>query len=224
MVKKQLLAAALVTAVSGGMIVSYTNSAFAAQDQTKSASISSKDQSMKKADKDLVKVSGDTQTSMSDVDGARLAIFDGQPDQARTFIDAAVTRINAAVKDSGKYALDIKAPKSGDSYVPFNANLTVLNTFEPSAKKAKHIAEANKHLRNGKSQEAIKALKLADIDVAVTASMLPVNFAKAHIEQAAKLVSQSKYYEANMALKAVDDAVVVDTYAIDAVPKPKAKS
>jgi hypothetical protein len=224
MIKKQLLAAALVTAVSGGMIVSVTNSAFAAQDQTKSTAMSIKDQSMKKADKDLVKVSGDTQTSMSDVDGARLAIFDGQPDQARTFIDAAVTRIQAAVKDAGKYALDIKAPKAGDSYVPFNANLTVLNTFEPSAKKAKHIAEANKHLRNGKSQEAIKALKLADIDVAVTASMLPVNFAKARIEQAAKLVSQSKYYEANMALKAVDDAVVVDTYAIDAVPKPKAKS
>ncbi|MCG6860682.1 MAG: YfdX family protein, partial [Chromatiaceae bacterium] len=71
--------------------------------------------------------------------------------------------------------------------------------------------------------DAIEALKLAEIDVAVTASMIPVKFAKEHIDQAAKLVGERKYYEANLALKAVDDEVVVQTFAIDAVPKVKAK-
>jgi hypothetical protein len=155
------------------------------------------------------------------VHGARLAIFNGEPEKALTFVDAAVTRIGVAVKDADKYALDTKAPKSDDSYVPFDANLTVLNAFEPTAEKTKHIANANAHLHKGEKQEAIEALKLAEIDVAVTTRMIPVNYAKEHIDQAAKLVAEHKYYQANLALKAVDDAVVVETYAVDAVPKAK---
>jgi len=220
MIRKQILAAAIAATLSAGMIASITTSAFAAGDQTKAMQASSKDQS---SDKDLIKVSEDTQSSMRDVHGARLAIFNGQPEQARTYVDAAETRIAAAVQDAEKYALDIKAPKTEDSYVPFDASLTLLNSFEPTAEKKSQLAKADAHLQKGKKKEAIEALKLAEIDVAVTTSMVPVKFAKAQIDQAARLVAEHKYYEANMALKAVDDAVVVDTYAIDAVPKTKDK-
>ena len=220
--RKQLLAAALAATLSTGMIVSVTTSAFAAESHAASAGTAAKGQAENKAaEKDFVNVSEDTLTSMRDVHGARLAIFNGDPDQARTYMDAAVTRMDAAVKDADKYALDIKAPKTGDSYVPFDASLAIVNAFEPTAEKAKSIANANAQLHKGRKQEAIESLKLAEIDVAVTTSMVPVNFAKEHIDQAAKLVSEHKYYEANMALKAVDDAVVVETYAIDSVPSTK---
>jgi len=225
MIRKQLLAAAIAATLTTGMIVTVTSSAFAAEAQTAATKTSSKGQATNKAaESDFVKVSKDTLTSMRDMHGARLAIFNGQPEQARTYVDAAVTRIGAAVKDADKYALDIKAPKANDRYVPFDANLTVLNDYEPTAKKAKSIAKANDHLHNGKKKEAMEALKLADIDVAVTTRMVPVQFAKDHIDQAAKLVAEHKYYEANMALKAVDGAVVVETYAIDGVPKTKAQA
>lgn len=224
MIKKQLLTAAIATALSAGMIASGTNLVFAAEDSPATTEAPAKDQVKNKAaEKDFVKVSDDALISMRDLHSARLAIFNGQSEQARTFVDAAVTRIGDAVQDADQYALDTKAPKAGDSYVPFNANLTVLSTFEPTAEKAKYIAKANEHLHKGKKKEAIEALKLADMDVAITTSLVPVKFAKDHIEQAAKLVGERKYYEANLALKAVDDAVLVETHTIDSVPKTKAK-
>ncbi len=195
MIKKQLLAGAIAVTLSTGMIASVTTSVFAAEDQPPTTEMSAKDKAANEvADKDFVKVSEDAQTSMHDLHGARLAIFNGQPEKVRTFVDAAVTRIGVAVKDADKYALDTKAPKSDDSYVPFDANLMVLKDFVPTAEKSEHIAKANGHLHKGEKQEAIKALKLAEIDVAVTARMIPVNFAKEHIDQAAKLVAEHKYF------------------------------
>ena len=225
MIKKQLLAAAVAATLSTGMIASATTSVFAAEEPMATTETSVKDQATNEAaEKDVVKVSKDTLMSMHDIHAARLAIFNGEPERAGTYADAAATRIAAAQKDVDKYALDIKAPKADDSYVPFDASLTVLHEFEPTAEKAKHIVKANEHLHKGKTKEAIDELKLAEIDVAVTTSMIPVKFAKEHIDEAAKLIGERKYYEANLALKAVDDAMVVETYAIDAVPKTKAKA
>jgi hypothetical protein len=247
MIKKHLLAAAIAAAMSAGMIASGMTAVFAAddppagteasaKDQSASTEASAKDQSAgteasakdqsanEAAEKDFVKVSEDALISMRDLHAARLAIFNGQPERARTYVDAAVTRIGAAVRDAEQYALDTKAPKAEDSYIPFDANLTVLNAFEPTKEKEKHIAKANEHLHKGNKKDAIEALKLAEIDVAVTTSMIPVNFAKEHIELASKLVSEGKYYEANLALKAVDDAAVVETFAIDDVPNIKAQT
>ena len=224
MIKKQLLAGAIAATLSVGMIASITTSVFAAEAQPTTTQATTKDQTTNKAaDKDFVKVSEDAMTSMHDMHGARLAIFNGQPEKAATYVDAAVTRIGVAVKDADKYALDAKEPKANDNYVPFDANLTVLQDFEPTTAKKEQIAKANEHLHKGEKQEAIKALKLAEIDVAVTTRMIPVKFAKERIDQAAKLVAEHKYYEANLALKAVDDSVIVETYAIDSVPKIKAK-
>ena len=222
MIKKQLLASVIAATLSTGMIASVTTSVFAADDQPATTGTSVKDQTMnKQEDKDFVKISEDALTSMHDVNGARLAIFNGQPEKALTYVDAAVTRIGVAVKDADKYALDAKEPKTDDSYVPFDANLTVLKDFEPTASNKEQIAKANAHLHKGEKQAAIEDLKLAQIDVAVTTRMIPVKFVKEQIGQAAKLVADHKYYEANLALKAVDDAVVIETYAIDSVPKPK---
>lgn len=223
MSKKRLLVAAIATTLSIGIIASAATPLFAAEDLPASTEAPAKDQTANEAaEQDFVKVSEDALTSMRDLNGARLAIFNGQPERARTFVDAAVTRIGAAAREAEKYALDTKAPRADDSYIPFDANLTVLHAFEPTAAKEKHIAKANEHLHKGEKKDAIEALKLAEIDVAVTARMIPIKFAKEHIDQAAKLVGNGKYYEANLALKAVDEAVLVETFAIDAVPKIKA--
>jgi hypothetical protein len=225
MIKKQLLAAAIAATLSTGMIASGMTRVLAADEPTATAEAPATDQTTtEKAEKDFVKVSEDALMSMRDLHGARLEIFNGRPERARTYVDAAVTRIAAAVQDAEKYALDTKAPTEDDSYVPFDASLTVLHDFEPTSEKAKHIAKANEHLHKGEKKEAIETLKLAEVDLAVTTSLVPVKFAKEHIDEAAKLVGERKYYEANLVLKAVDDAVVVETYAIDAVPKIKAKT
>jgi hypothetical protein len=244
MTKKRILTSAIAAILSTGLIASGMTSVFAADDPPASTEAPAKGQATSEtpapeksageapasekaaneaAEKELVKVSEDALMSMRNLHSARLAIFNGQPERAQTFVDAAVTRIAATAQDAEKYALETKAAKTDDRYVPFNATLAVMDILEPSEAKAKHIAKANEHLHKGEKKEAIEVLKQGEIDVAITASLVPIKLAKAHIDQAAKLVGEGKYYEANLALKAVDDAVVVETFAIDAIPKAKAK-
>jgi len=228
--KKKLLAATLAAALSTGMVVSGMTPVYAAGTTTATTEAAAKD---KAAEREFIKVSEETLKSMRNLNGARLAIFNGQPDRAKTYVDDAKTSIAAAVTDADKYALEVhpehvkkehKENMKKDQYVPFDAALTVANEFVPTKEKAAHIAKANEHLKNGEKKKAMEELKLGEIDVAVSASMVPVEFAKAHIDDAAKLIGEHKYYEANLALKAVDDAVVVETYAVDAVPAPKPKA
>ncbi|MGB0723391.1 MAG: YfdX family protein [Gammaproteobacteria bacterium] len=170
------------------------------------------------ADQELVKVSKDALLGVRDVHSARLAIFNGESERARIFVDAAKTRIDLAVNEAREYALDIKAPKSDDYYVPFDASLTIMGAYEPSEKKARHIAKANRHVRRGEQKQAVAELKLAEIEVAVSTGLVPIEFAQEHVAQASRLVADHKYYEANLALKAIDDSVVVETFAVDELP------
>ena len=176
----------------------------------------------KVAEEELVKVSEDAMISLRDIHSARLAIFYGDPEQAQTYVDAAKTRMDVARAEASKYALDAKAPKASDWYVPYNATFTVMDTFKPTNDKAKNIAKANKYLRKGKQKEAMETLKLSKIDVAISTGLLPVKFAQENIVKASNLVRNGKFYEANLALKQVDDAVIIQTYGIDDVPKAKA--
>ena len=47
---------------------------------------------------------------------------------------------------------------------------------------------------------------------------------KKEIDTAAKLIGERKYYEANLTLKKVEDAVVIETFVTDAVAKKESKS
>lgn len=238
MSKKTILAVTIATILSTGITASGMTSVFAADNSMSDKAPAKEQVTGQKSDhmtktvgQDLIKVSDDALISMRDVHNARLAIFNGEPVRAQTYVDAAVTRVDAAVEDADKYALDIKAPKAEDRYVPVDASLTILDDYKPtgdksnasarSSAKARHIAKANAHLRKGERKEAIETLKLGEIDVAVSTELIPVKFAREHITEAAKLIGDGKYYEANLALKAVDDAAVYQTFAIDATPKAK---
>ncbi len=222
MSKKTMLAAAVVAAMSTAMIGSTMTQAFAADAQPRAEQEAI---AKKTAENDLIKVSEDAAMTVRNLRGARLAIFNGTPDKAQVFADAAAKRVEAALKDVDDYALDIKKPvQDGDKYVPFSAGLAVAEGFVPSEAKMEHIARANEHLHKGERKKAIEALKLGEIDVALTTELVPLKLAKSHIDDATKLIGEGKYYEANLALKAVDDAVVIETFSVDALPKTKSHS
>jgi hypothetical protein len=222
MMTKTILAAAVVAAISTGMVGSTMSQAFAADTQPQAAQES---MAQKKMEEELIKVSEDAAMTVRDLRGARLAIFNGTPSMAQVYTDAAAKRAEAALKDVERYALDIKKPlKDGDEYVPFNASLVVAESFVPDAAKSKDIAKANKHLHKGETKKAMEALKLGGIDVALTTELVPLKWAKSHVDDAARLIGEGKYYEANLALKAVDDAVVIETFDVYALPKTKSGS
>ncbi len=221
--KKALLATAIAAAVSTGFVATGVTGVMAAETQPQETSAGAAEQpASKAAEKDIVKVSKDAMMVMRSLRGARFAIFDGQPDEARKDVDAAVTEIANTVRDADKFAVDTKTPaRKDDTYVPYDAAMTVADTFVPTEENRKHIAKANEHLRKGEKQEAVEALKLGAVDVAFTTWLMPVKFAQQHINDAAKLVADGKYYEANLALKAVDDAVIAELVAVDETAKPK---
>lgn len=222
MIKKTILAAAVVAAISTGMVGSMMTPTFAADTQPKAAQ---EGVGQKKMEEGLIKVSEDAAMTMRDLRGARLAIFNGTPYKAQVYADAAAKRAEAALKEVESYALDIKKPqKDDDEYVPFNASLVVAESFVPDEAKTKDIAKANKHLHKGETKQAMEALKLGGVDVVLSTELVPLKWAKSHVDDAARLIGEGKYYEANLALKAVDDSVVIETYDVDTLPKTKSGS
>ena len=220
--KKTLAVTALIAAISTGMAATAMSPVIAAELQAK-ADENSTEQT--KSDQDLIRVSEDALKTMRDVGSARLAIFNGFPRQAQIYIDAAVTRSEAALKDADKYALDINASKKdGEKYVPFNTGLTVAETLEPSKEQQANISSANRHMRRGETKKAMETLKVGEIDFALATELLPIQTAKTHIEDAARLIGEGKYYEANLALKAVQDSVVTEILDTDAVQNSAANS
>jgi len=212
--KKTLLSAALIATLSTGFLAAHSSPVFAA-----SATEVNADMKAQQADKDFIKVSDDALIGMQNVHDARLAIFNGNQNTARTFVDAALTRMDSAVSEADQYAVDVSAAKSQDQFVPVDAYITVLDSFETVQNKADHIAKANQHLTRGQQNKAIETLKLGDVDVAVTTQLVPVKFAQSQIKMASKLIDEGKYYQANLALKAVDDATIVQTLSVDQVPQ-----
>ncbi len=103
--------------------------------------------------------------------------------------------------------------------MPVDAQLTLGDDFVATPTKASAVTEANKNLAQGDQKGALEKLKLAHVDVNFTMAVLPLNTTIANVDQAAALIGQGKYYEANAALKTAQDNMRFDV--IDAVAVPR---
>lgn len=177
-------------------------------------------QEVSKADYDhMMKLSDDGFRTMRDVKEARLAIFNAAPDQALKRVDDAINAIGKAKKDAKSFVGRTSVSKSSDEWLPFDATIDVADNYVVGDEKSKHVAEANAELKAGKGQKAAEKLKLAAIDVNLTRLMMPLTATTSHLSLAKSLLGEKKYYEANQALQAVEDGIVVDTIALIDVPK-----
>ena len=114
------------------------------------------------------------------------------------------------------------AAKSKDkvAWVPVDAQMTLGEDFVATPEKAAAVTEANKSLAKGDQKSAIEKLKLAHVDVNFVMAVLPLDKTATDVNQAATLIGQGKYYEANAALKTAEDGMRFDV--IDVVGMPKA--
>jgi hypothetical protein len=179
---------------------------------------------------DLMKVSDDGYSALRAIHIARIAIFNGDTKAADKMLDKAKQDLDEAAKDAQKFATDAKAAnagKKGDEkksasdkmdMIPIDGEIAIADTFVPSNEKKKHIEKANEHLKSGHSKEAIEELRLGEVDVVFTRVLLPLESTKKRVAEAEKLADEHKYYEANLALKAAEDGVVID--AIDLMGTP----
>lgn len=229
--RKSMAAALALTTILGGTAFAAEQ---AAQHSTAPTSV---------VDKDVGRLSKDAAQGFRDLQLTRLAIFEANPTQAKDMIgkaqaafakaktdDAQFTRAEADLKTQADLAghkgtmqaatKEAKpASKEQVAWVPVDAQLTLGDDFVATPEKASAVTEANKNLAQGDQKGALEKLKLAHVDVNFTMAVLPLNKTISDVDQAATLIGQGKYYEANAVLKTAQDAMRFDV--IDAVAVPK---
>lgn len=128
---------------------------------------------------------------------------------------------NTDAKNTGAKTAEAKpASKDKVAWVPVDAQMTLGEDFIATPEKASAVTEANKSLAKGDQKGAIEKLRLAHVDVNFVMAVLPLDKTTADVNQAAALINQGKYYEANAALKTAEDGMHFDV--IDAIGLPKA--
>ncbi|PFG62825.1 YfdX protein [Thioclava sp. ES.031] len=170
-------------------------------------------------DKDLLTTVNDAYTAMREVRAARLAIFDGNTDMATKMTKDATAKMQAAEKAESKWGVPSKAGKKGVTYLPFDSSIALGESFTVTPDNQKAVGKANQQMAQGNAKAAAKTLKDNDIDVSISAAMVPAKASLAHLQDASKLIKSGNYYEANLALKGVEDSVVIDQWGLDNLPQ-----
>lgn len=153
---------------------------------------------------------------MDDMQYARLALFSGDTGTA----DRLINRAEDLLKSEDKtwetvVRKDKKTPQEGDVYIIINSSLMLSEDFTVTSEKQKAIDEANKKLDKGDKKGAIEVLHLAGIDISETQWLMPLKQTQKKVNSAQKLMSEGKYYEANLALKGAEDGVITDTVSLN---------
>lgn len=237
--RKSLAAALVATTVLGGAAL--------AADQAVAPAAIHETAAQKAAGTEAGKLSKDGAQAFRDMHLARVAIFDADPSQAKDLIGKAQAALTKAKTDEAvfmKAEADLRSPadmhaaakgatnkaaadaagqpaaKDKVAWLPVDAQLTLGEDFVATSEKAAAVTDANTSLRKGDKQAALQKLKLAGIDVNFTMAVLPLDKTTADVNQAATLIGQGKYYEANALLKTSEDRMRFDV--VDAVAVPKA--
>ena len=188
-------------------------------------------------DKDLRQFSQAGHTAMMNIGDARLAIFNGEPKMAIKLMESAKSSIAQADKDApatgdamsgGKNKMGAMNTDSKLRSVPIDGQLALADDFVMTPEKKAHVDKANESFKKGDHATGLEELRLGAIDVNYTRWWLPIAPTESHLDQAIKLANESKYYEANLALKAIEDSVTMDSISFSDLPSmmqnSKAKS
>lgn len=207
------ISSALALSLAGTMLFASIHPAAAEDAKTDAAKPApAKTQQTSQTEKADMKVSQDGFKAMRAIHDARMAIFNGEPKVCGKLLNTAGHALAAAAKDESI------AKVKGDM-IPIDGNLALADTFVASEEKAKHIAAANEHFKKGDAKAGIEELKLGEIDVNYSRLLISVAGTKKHLDAAEGFAKEHKYYECNLALKAAEDSVVLDSVSLLEFPK-----
>ncbi|KEO51587.1 YfdX family protein [Thioclava pacifica] len=170
-------------------------------------------------DNELLSTVDDAYTAMREVRAARLALFDGNTDMATKMTNDAIAKMQSAETSEAKWGVPSKSGQQGVTYVPFDSSITLGEDFIVTPDNAKAVSAANDQMAKGNAKGAAETLKASNIDVSVAAAMVPAKLSLSHLQDAAKLIKAGNYYEANLALKGVEDGVVIDQWGLADLPQ-----
>jgi hypothetical protein len=165
---------------------------------------------------DATRVSADGFNAMRAMHDARVAIFNGDPQLCEELLNKANEALVMASKDEA-------VAKVKTDLIAIDGSLALADTFVPSEKKAGHVAKANEHFKKGESEKGIEQLKLGEIDVNFSRVLMPLEATKKRLADAASLAKEHKYYESNLALKAAEDGLELDSVSLVEFPNTDGK-
>jgi hypothetical protein len=215
---KYRITSALALSLAGAFLLAPVSSVSAdeAKTQTAPAATAPATTAPAATEKADMKVSHDGFAAMRAIHDARMAIFNGEPKHCTELLKKADEALAKASKDES-------VVKVKEDMIPIDGNLGLADTFVPTEEKAKHIAKANEHFQKGESKKGLEELKLGEIDVNFSRVLMSLGTTKKRLADAEGDVKEQKYYECNLALKAAEDAVVIDSVNILEFPKPQGK-
>lgn len=182
----------------------------------------------------LFKFSEAGHAAMQNILGARFAIFNGEPKAAIKQMESAKSSLGQVEKEAptfdttstmvvGGKVVGTTSNRNEIKSVPVDGRLMLADNFVMTPEKKAHIDKANEHIRKGEHAKAREELRLGEIDVTYARYWMPIEQSQKHLDQALKLASDGKYYEANLALKAIEDGVTIDSTKLRELPKSAAK-
>jgi hypothetical protein len=180
--------------------------------------------------KALTRFSNDGKAFTEDVRAARTSIFNGDPKAANDLMNKAKVSLEGAMKDAPTYTVTsttsfrgkvagVEQMKSTAEMVPVDGQVVIADDYTLTPEKQAHINKANEHLKKGEAKEAAEEFRLAQIDVGFNRLWIPIAASEKHLDDATKLSNDGKYYEANLALKAIEDGYTMDSVALAEAPK-----
>jgi hypothetical protein len=167
-------------------------------------------------------------SAMRDIQDARFAIFDGNTKTAMTLMQSAKSALAKARSEAPAYArLENPATSASGSAsnaaavqrVPIDGQLVLADNFVMTPEKQAHINKADEHLKKGEHDKALEELRLGEVDVDYTQLLIPIAQSQDHLDRAITLATEGRYYEANLALKAIEDSVVAESVDFADLPK-----
>jgi len=212
----KLIRTSVIGAFATATLAGATFAPFIASAATADAATVKAEQQQHKIDQLDLTVSQDGYQVMQNVRAARLALFNGDTDGARKFIDKAQHSLDKAGSDDKA----LRARAGGDpNLISIDGDLVVSHDYALTPEKKQHLAVGRDHLKAGRHDKAIEELKLADVDVGYSRLLMPLRQTRQHVAEAARLIAAQKYFDANLALKDAEDGMSVDTVSVVELPK-----
>jgi len=175
----------------------------------------------------LMKFSQAGQDAIDSVRLARLDLFSGKTDLATKDMKAAQMSLIQAKAEAPSFATTTQVKVEGQvvgtdkdavksDVVPIDGDIVLADHMKLQPQHQGALAKARGFLHMGDKASAVKTLKASQIDVAYQRRWLALPEASQQLDHAIELASQGKYYEANLALKAIEDGVQTDTVSFAA--------
>jgi hypothetical protein len=177
----------------------------------------------------LLKFSQAGQDAFGNIRMARVDLFNGQTDAAMKEMKAAQVSLITAKAEAPTFVTNTQTKEMGkvvgttnDVYtakaVPVGGDLVLADNFQLTEQHKPVLAKAKEHLAKGDKKAAVEVLKAGNIDVSYNRQWLPIASAEKNLDKAITLATAKQYYDANLALKAIEDGVQMDTVSFDVPP------